>query len=54
MKIFKINLYEVVVPAKKGTIESSEINKPLHKLSQGTEMGWSIQFDELSKNFNFH
>ena len=49
MKIFKINLYEVVVPAKKGTIESSEINKPLHKLSQGTEMGWSIQFDELSK-----
>ena len=49
MKISKINLYEVVVPAKKGTIESSEINKPLHKLSQGTEMGWSIQFDELSK-----
>ena len=49
MKILKINLYEVVVPAKKGTIESSEINKPLHKLSQGTEMGWSIQFDELSK-----
>ena len=49
MKISKINLYEVVVPGKKGTIESSEINKPLHKLSQGTEMGWSIQFDELSK-----
>ena len=49
MKISKINLYEVVVPAKKGTIESSGINKPLHKLSQGTEMGWSIQFDELSK-----
>ena len=49
MKISKIRLYEVVVPAKKGTIESSEINKPLHKLSQGTEMGWSIQFDELSK-----
>jgi len=49
MEISKIRLYEVVVPAKKGTIESSEIKKPLHKLSQGTEMGWSIQFDELSK-----
>ena len=49
MKISKIRLYEVVVPAKKGTIESSGIKKPLHKLSQGTEMGWSIQFDKLSK-----
>lgn len=49
MKISKITLYEVVVPAKKGTIESKEINKPLHKLAIGTEMGWSIQFDELSK-----
>ena len=49
MKISKINLYEVVVPAKKGTIESKEINKPLHKLSRGTEEGWSIQFDQLSK-----
>ena len=49
MKISKINLYEVIVPAKKGTIESKEINKPLHKLSRGTDMGWSIQFDQLSK-----
>tara|TARA_A100001011_G_C14282183_1_gene832088 strand:+ start:1180 stop:2313 length:1134 start_codon:yes stop_codon:yes gene_type:complete len=49
MKISKINLYEVIVAAKKGTIESKEINKPLHKLSRGTEMGWSIQFDQLSK-----
>jgi muconate cycloisomerase len=49
MKISKINLYELIVPAKSGTIQSSTINKPLHKLSRGTEMGWSIQFDELSK-----
>ncbi len=49
MKISKINLYEVVVPAKKGTIESKEINKPLHKLSRGIDEGWSIQFDQLSK-----
>ena len=49
MKISKINLYEVIVPAKKGTIESLEINKPLHKLSVGADEGWSIQFDKLSK-----
>ena len=49
MKISKINLYEVIVPAKKGTIDSAEINKPLHKLSVGADEGWSIQFDKLSK-----
>ena len=42
MKISKINLYEVIVPAKKGTIDSAEINKPLHKLSVGADEGWSI------------
>ena len=49
MKISKINLYEVIVPAKKGTVDSLEINKPLHKLSVGADEGWSIQFDKLSK-----
>ena len=49
MKISKINLYEVIVPAKKGTIDSAEINKPLYKLYVGVDQGWSIQFDKLSK-----
>ena len=49
MKISRINLYEVIVPAKKDAIEGKDINKPLHKLSRGAETGWSVQFDELSK-----
>ena len=37
MKIAHIKLYEVVVPAHAGAIESKAVNKPLHKLSIGAK-----------------
>lgn len=49
MKISRITCYEVVVPAKKGAIDSPKVSKPLHKLPVGAKAGWSIQFDEVSK-----
>ena len=49
MKINRIVTYEVVVPAKPGTIASESINKPLHMLPVGAKPGWSVQFDQLSK-----
>lgn len=49
MKISQITWYEVVVPARKGAIDSSEVSKPLHKLPVGAKQGWSLQFDELPK-----
>ncbi|RYD90599.1 MAG: mandelate racemase, partial [Sphingobacteriales bacterium] len=49
MKITRITCFEVIVPAKEGTIESKGIHKPLHKLPVGAKAGWSLQFDQLSK-----
>ena len=49
MKIRKFTCYEVIVPARPGTIQSASIHKPLHKLPVGASTGWSRQFDELPK-----
>lgn len=49
MKIERVTCYEVIVPAKKGTINSQTIYRPLHKLPGGAKSGWSMQFDELPK-----
>jgi muconate cycloisomerase len=49
MKIARITCFEVIVPAKKGTIESKEFHKPLHKLPVGAKAGWTLQFDQLPK-----
>ena len=49
MKISSIKLYEVVVPAHVGAIESKGVNKPLHKLSIGAKAGWNVQFDKVPK-----
>jgi muconate cycloisomerase len=49
MKISRITWFEVVVPARKGAIDSSEVSKPLHKLPVGAKSGWSVQFDKISK-----
>jgi len=49
MKIAHITCYEVIVPAKPGTVSSESINKPLHMLPVGAKAGWSVQFDQLSK-----
>lgn len=49
MKITRILCYEVIVPARKGSIESEGANKPLHKLEMGVQKAWSVQFDKVPK-----
>lgn len=49
MTITRIQAYEVIVPAKPGSINSPSLERPLHKLTVGAKKGWSIQFDELPK-----
>ncbi|MBY5958507.1 mandelate racemase/muconate lactonizing enzyme family protein [Membranicola marinus] len=49
MKISRIACFEVIVPAKKGSVESKSINKPLHKLESGVQKAWTMQFDQVSK-----
>ena len=49
MTIRKFTCFEVVVPARPGTIQSKTINKPLHKLPVGAQSAWSKQFDQLPK-----
>jgi muconate cycloisomerase len=48
-RIDRIRITEVVVPARQGTINSAEIDQPLHKLPVAGSPAWSKQFDELPK-----
>jgi len=48
-KIRRIRLNEAIVPARPDSINSAEIDQPLHKLPQGAKPGWSQQFDALPK-----
>ncbi|MFV1980031.1 MAG: mandelate racemase/muconate lactonizing enzyme family protein [Rhodothermia bacterium] len=47
MTINSITAFEVVVPARPGTIEGQGIDKPLHKLPIGARSGWTVQFDKV-------
>ncbi|KAA9034369.1 mandelate racemase [Ginsengibacter hankyongi] len=49
MKVVRISCFEVIVPAREGSIDSMQVSKPLHKLPVGAKEGWSFQFDELPK-----
>jgi muconate cycloisomerase len=49
MRITRITAYQVVVPARRGAIESEGLRKPLHKLPSGARDTYTIQFDELPK-----
>lgn len=49
MKIRKIDLDEVIVPARPDSINSPEMNHPLHMLPYGGKEAWSTQFDEIPK-----
>lgn len=49
MRIIRIELDEVMVPARPDSINSEEVDRPLHKLASGGLKGWSVQFDCLSK-----
>ncbi len=49
MKIDRVTLTPVVVPAKSGAIHSDGIQTALHMLVVGGKSGWSVEFDELTK-----
>lgn len=49
MKIERIEIVPVKVPARPDSIHSPGVGKPLHMLSSGGVRPWSVQFDELPK-----
>ncbi|MGH7105101.1 MAG: mandelate racemase/muconate lactonizing enzyme family protein [Acetobacteraceae bacterium] len=50
MRIRKIDIVEVVVPARSGMINSEGRGTGLHKLIHGSKQAWTLQFDEISKH----
>lgn len=49
MKVEKIELVRVIVPAHPGAVNSPEVDHPLHRPAVGADAGWKYQFDELEK-----
>lgn len=49
MIVRRIFLDEVKIPARADSINSAEIDQPLHKLPDGAKRGWTQQFDAISK-----
>ena len=49
MKIRRLQLDSVKVPARPDSINSPELDQPLHMLPHGGKTEWSLQFDELEK-----
>ncbi len=49
VKIRRIQLDSVKVPARPDSINSPEFDKPLHMLAYGGKTEWSLQFDEIPK-----
>lgn len=49
MKAVRIEVNEVVVPARPDSINSPEVDHALHKLPLGGRKGWTIQFDRVFK-----
>ena len=48
-RIARVRLDEVIVPARPDSINSPEVDHPLHKLPNGAACGWTQQFDLLPK-----
>jgi muconate cycloisomerase len=50
-KITKLEFTEVIIPARKGSVNSKGVYKPLHMLpvNKSAKAGWQTQFDELPK-----
>src|SRR5690349_7780872 len=49
MRITRIQLDEVVVRARPDSINSPELDHPLHMLTHGGRSAWSVQYDEIPK-----
>ena len=49
MRITRILLNEVLVPARPDSVNSTELDRPLHQLSYAGHRGFEIQFDQMPK-----
>lgn len=49
MRIRRIIVTEVVIPARPGAVNGPGIDRPLHKLPIGGRPAWSVQFDDVPK-----
>jgi muconate cycloisomerase len=49
MRITKIEKIEVKVPAKADTVNSPEVQDPMHMLVVDGKPSWQVQFDQISK-----
>lgn len=49
VKIQRIIIDEVVVPAKADSVNSPEMDHPLHMLPHGGKSAWTVQFDRIPK-----
>ena len=49
MKVARIVLTQVVVPARPDSIASPGVDRPLHMLSHEGRKGWTVQFDRMPK-----
>jgi muconate cycloisomerase len=49
MKIRRFLLDEVVVPARADSVNSPELDHPLHMLPHGGRASWTVQFDRIPK-----
>src|SRR5260370_38155288 len=49
VEVRQVELIEVRVPSRPGSISPPELNHPLHKLEQDGQAGWTRQFDEFTK-----
>ncbi len=50
MRIERIDLIKVVVPANDDAVNSAGVGGGLHKLPNGLREAWSLQFDEIAKH----
>src|SRR6266853_4550573 len=48
-EVRQVDLIEVPVPSRPGSISPPELNHPLHKLEQDGQAGWTRHFDEFTK-----
>ncbi len=49
MIVKRILIDEVVVPARADSVNSPEVDHPLHQLPHGGKTAWSVQFDAIPK-----
>ena len=49
MKIERIVVTEVMIPAHPGVVNSASLDRPLHKLPIAGQPGWTVQFDDIPK-----